>query len=113
MDGQACFVGGGMRCIGKNPTCPCQDGLACHYRDAEDGTKGWPVPKPLSPAMLRELRHIARYGEPCDLAEFHGANHLAFHARERVLSALIRRGMIADAETITDAGRAAIVGATQ
>jgi hypothetical protein len=32
-------------CIGNDPTCPCQDGDACHYRDAADGTKGWPVPQ--------------------------------------------------------------------
>lgn len=23
-------------CIGADPLCPCQDGLACHYRDATD-----------------------------------------------------------------------------
>lgn len=33
-------------CIGGNPTCPCQDGDACHYRDAADGTKAWPIPEP-------------------------------------------------------------------
>ena len=32
-------------CIGRDPACPCQDGDACHYRDAADGTKGWPVPQ--------------------------------------------------------------------
>jgi hypothetical protein len=32
------------RCIGNDPMCPCQDGDACHYRDAADGTKGWPLP---------------------------------------------------------------------
>jgi hypothetical protein len=32
------------RCIGNDPMCPCQDGDACHYRDAADGTKGWPIP---------------------------------------------------------------------
>jgi hypothetical protein len=42
-----------MTCIGKDPTCPCQDGLACHYKDypAEDGwpaVKGWPIPKEAS-----------------------------------------------------------------
>jgi hypothetical protein len=32
-------------CIGGNPTCPCQDGDLCHYKDAPDGsTKGWPLP---------------------------------------------------------------------
>jgi hypothetical protein len=27
-----------------DPLCPCQDGLACHYRDASDGTSGWHIP---------------------------------------------------------------------
>lgn len=31
-------------CIGRDPACPCQDGLACHYRDAADGTKAMPLP---------------------------------------------------------------------
>ena len=67
--------------------------------------------KPLTPAMLRELRHIEKHGEPCDLAEFNDARHLAFHAREKVLSALIRRGLLDDAETVSDAGRAALAKA--
>jgi hypothetical protein len=67
--------------------------------------------KTLSPAMLRELQSIARWGEPSGLEHWHGCGALWFHARERVLSALIRRGLIADAETITDAGRAAIAAA--
>jgi hypothetical protein len=37
-------LGGVAVCIGANPTCPCQDGLACHYRDSDDGTNGWPLP---------------------------------------------------------------------
>jgi hypothetical protein len=28
-------------CIGNDPLCPCQDGLACHYKDYP-GSKGWP-----------------------------------------------------------------------
>jgi hypothetical protein len=34
-------------CIGDDPLCPCQDGDACHYRDAGDGktfTRAMPVP---------------------------------------------------------------------
>ena len=31
-------------CIGNDPLCPCQDGLACHYRDSGK-TKAWPVPE--------------------------------------------------------------------
>jgi hypothetical protein len=32
-------------CIGNDPICPCQDGDACHYKDAADGTKAWPAPQ--------------------------------------------------------------------
>ena len=64
----------------------------------------------LTPAMLRTLRSVAN-GDPGDLADF-GLSALAFYAREKVLSALIARGLIEDAETITDAGRAAIAKAT-
>lgn len=66
----------------------------------------------LTPAMLRELRNIERYGEATDPCEWHGAGHLWFYAREKVITALITRGLIADAETVTDAGRAAIAKAT-
>jgi hypothetical protein len=65
----------------------------------------------LTPAMRRELRCIVKHGMPGDLADY-GANALAFYAREKTLSALIRRGLIADSETATDAGRAAITEAT-
>ena len=48
-------------CIGNDPACPCQDGLACHYKDAPDGTKGWPIPaaptKPEQPKMKCECGH--------------------------------------------------------
>jgi len=59
-------------------------------------------------AMKRELAHIEKFGRPDDLFEYHGAEHLAFWAREKVISALISRGLIADAETVTDAGRAVL-----
>jgi hypothetical protein len=36
------FVEQVQPCIGKDPLCPCQDGDACHYKDAED-TKALPV----------------------------------------------------------------------
>ena len=65
----------------------------------------------LSKPMLRELWSINRWGEPSGPECWHGCGALWFHARERVLSALIRRGLIADAETITDAGRAALASA--
>lgn len=31
-------------CPGNDPSCPCQDGDACHYK-AVGGTPAWPVPK--------------------------------------------------------------------
>lgn len=52
-------------CIGNDPTCPCQDGDACHYRDAADGTKGWPVPQaepkrePLTARRILEIEDDA------------------------------------------------------
>ena len=59
----------------------------------------------LTPAMRRELAHVARYGQPGDLADY-GVNALAFYAREKTITALIDRGLLADAETVTEAGRA-------
>lgn len=32
-----------MTCMGRDPLCPCQDGLACHYRDV-GSSKGFQVP---------------------------------------------------------------------
>jgi hypothetical protein len=68
--------------------------------------------RPLTDAMRRELRAIQRTGEPDGLYEYHGAEHLAFYAREKVLSALIARGLIEpiqySAFALTDAGRAAL-----
>jgi hypothetical protein len=38
-------------CIGKDPLCPCQDGDACHYKDAGD-TKALPIkPEQVQPAQ--------------------------------------------------------------
>lgn len=65
----------------------------------------------LTDAMVRELRCIAKTGEPSDPYEWHAAAALWFHARDRVLSALLRRELIEATEdgfALTDAGRAAI-----
>lgn len=62
----------------------------------------------LTPAMKRELRCIAATGEPSDPIEWHTANALWFHARDRVLGALIRRGLITDDLKLTESGRLAI-----
>jgi len=64
----------------------------------------------LTPAMQRELRYIGRWGEPTGPEEWHGAGALWFHARDRVIGALERRGLIEQAPdwSITDAGRAVL-----
>lgn len=48
-------------CIGNDPACPCQDGLACHYRDAP-GTKAWPLPN--TAALQTALDGFAGRAEP-------------------------------------------------
>ena len=69
------------------------------------------TPGPLTPAMLRELRAIER-GDVGDLLDY-GTSALAFHARDRVIGALARRGLIAATPdwSLTNAGRAAIANA--
>ena len=68
----------------------------------------------LSPAMLRELSALDRTGCLSDWTEWGGANHLWFHARDRVIGALERRGLIAATPdwSLTDAGRTTIQRAT-
>ena len=63
--------------------------------------------RPLTRAMLRELKSIATYGRPGELDDY-GSTVLAFYAREKTIEALLKRGLISDAETATDAGRAAL-----
>lgn len=65
----------------------------------------------LTPAMKRELRSIARDGNPSDPYDWqHAPESLWFHARDRVLGALLTRGLIADTGgfSLTDAGRKVI-----
>jgi hypothetical protein len=65
----------------------------------------------LTPAMRRELESIAHSGEPSDPAEWHGAGALWFHARDRVIGALLRRELIEDGASgfaVTAAGSAAL-----
>lgn len=68
----------------------------------------------LSPAMLRELRSLHQSGELSAPAAFGNCGALWFHARDRVIGALQRRGLIEDAAgdwSINDAGRAAMARA--
>jgi ribosomal protein S19E (S16A) len=65
----------------------------------------------LTPAMIRELRSISITGEPSDPYEWTRAQALWFHAREKVLTALINRGLIngdSGDYVLTDAGRTAL-----
>ncbi len=65
----------------------------------------------LTKAMLRELRSIDFDGNPSDPYEWsHAPEGLWFHARNRVIGALLRRGLIVDTNgyELTDAGRAAL-----
>lgn len=65
----------------------------------------------LTEPMRRELRAIARTGEPSDYSEYSGARNLWFLARDRVLSALIRRALIEptpDGFALTESGNAAL-----
>ena len=49
----------------------------------------------LTPAMKRELRSIARDGNPSDPYDWqHAPEGLWFHARDRVIGALLKRGLI-------------------
>lgn len=64
-----------------------------------------------TPAMLRELRAIRDTGEPGDLFDYNAANQLAFHSREKVLTALLRRDAIEPQDgryALTDTGRTAL-----
>lgn len=67
----------------------------------------------LTPAMLRELRSI-NAGRVGDLDDY-GLSALSFYARDRVIGALERRGLIAATPdwSLTDAGRAAIANKGQ
>jgi hypothetical protein len=46
-----------VACIGGNPSCPCQDGDACHYKEAADGTKAMPIP-PHAPLSFDQLQRV-------------------------------------------------------
>jgi hypothetical protein len=65
----------------------------------------------LTPAMIRALRSIER-GDVGDLSDY-GLSALAFYARDRVIGALERRGLIEATPdwSVTEAGRAAIAKA--
>jgi len=51
----------------------------------------------LSKAMIRELRSYERDGNPSDPCDWqHAPESLWFHARDRVIGALLRRGLLAE-----------------
>jgi hypothetical protein len=63
--------------------------------------------------MLRELNALHRTGCLSDFTDWGITNGLWFHARDRVIGALERRGLIEATPdwTLTDAGRVAIAKA--
>lgn len=71
----------------------------------------------LTPAMIRELCSMERDGNPSDPYDWqHAPEGLWFHARDRVIGALLKRGLIYADErlsgySLTDAGRAALAKA--
>lgn len=62
----------------------------------------------LTPTMLRELRSIATHGQPTDGLDIGGPAHLVFWARDKAIGGLMARGLIDDAEHVTEAGLAAL-----
>jgi hypothetical protein len=67
----------------------------------------------LSTAQIEMLRVIERDSEPTDYAEFadRAGSALGWRNRERVITALIDRGLIDDDLHITDAGLAVLSAA--
>lgn len=59
-------------CIGADALCPCQDGDACHYRDA-GATKAFPIAQQAAPARQpmtdEQLRNIAQSLTPADFVD--------------------------------------------
>ena len=65
----------------------------------------------LTKAMIRELRSIEWDGNPSDPVDWqHAPEGLWFHARDKVIGALLRRGLIVDdgGFRITDSGKDAL-----
>lgn len=60
----------------------------------------------ISPAQLRMLKDCAD-GDPTDYADFadRGGSALGWRNRERVLDALIRKGLLNDDLKVTEAGQ--------
>ena len=60
----------------------------------------------ISPAQLRMLKDIASDGDPTDYADFadRGGAAIGWVNRERVISALIRRGLLDDDLKVTERG---------
>jgi len=60
----------------------------------------------ISPAQLRMLKDCAD-GEPTDYADFadRGGSALGWANRERVISALVRQGLLDDDLKVTERGR--------
>ena len=65
----------------------------------------------ISPAQLRMLKDCAEDGEPTDYADFFlrsGVSAFGWANRERVISALIRKGLLDEDLKVTERGRALV-----
>ncbi len=63
----------------------------------------------ISPIQLRMLKDCAD-GEPTDYADYQASGTLAWRNRERVITALIRKGLLDDDLKVTERGRQYIPG---
>ena len=58
--------------------------------------------------QLEMLKSYDRDGEAADFADFDNAGTLAWRNRERVIEALIRKGLLSNEQEVTEAGREAL-----
>lgn len=65
----------------------------------------------ISPKQLLALRRYNEAGEAPDYGEFGGPGSLAWLNRERVTTALIRKGLLDADQRVTDAGLAVLAAA--
>lgn len=83
-------------CIGNDSACPCQDGDACHYKDAADGTKAWPVPQaePKRDQPLLDLLAVIH----CDGGHHTEAVGIEQSIKDALSAVYVLKGKLAQAE---------------
>ncbi len=83
-------------CIGNDSACPCQDGDACHYKDAADGTKAWPVPQaePKRDQSMLDLLAVIH----CDGGHHTEAVGIEQSIKDALSAVCVLKGKLAQAE---------------